>query len=238
MINAGSSAGSEDYTYQAVAALGEVLVHGVAMMPGKPTLLGVVAGKPVIGNPGYPVSAVLSFEEFAAAPDRRLGGPAPGPPPYPAGAPGPESALQTGAHRVHPGDPGPGGRQGHGHAAAPGRGHHHLPGAGRRSAENSGLKRRPGRGPAGGGRASGPPGGHRGHPGGPGEPRQHPGPVGHPAPPPGPPAAPVFRARGQPRGAHGPAPGPGPPGGLPPVRPGDQLLQRALSSRNIWPACP
>jgi putative molybdopterin biosynthesis protein len=66
LVNAGSSAGSEDYTYQAVAALGEVLVHGVAMMPGKPTLLGVVAGKPVIGNPGYPVSAVLSFEEFAA----------------------------------------------------------------------------------------------------------------------------------------------------------------------------
>jgi putative molybdopterin biosynthesis protein len=66
LINAGSSAGTEDYTYQAVAALGEVLVHGVAMMPGKPTLLGVVEGKPVIGNPGYPVSAVLSFEEFAA----------------------------------------------------------------------------------------------------------------------------------------------------------------------------
>ncbi len=66
LINAGSSAGSEDYTYQAVAALGEVLVHGVAMMPGKPTLLGLVAGKPVIGNPGYPVSAVLSFEQFAA----------------------------------------------------------------------------------------------------------------------------------------------------------------------------
>jgi putative molybdopterin biosynthesis protein len=66
LVNAGSSAGSEDYTYQAVSALGEVLVHGVAMMPGKPTLLGVVAGKPVIGNPGYPVSAVLSFEEFAA----------------------------------------------------------------------------------------------------------------------------------------------------------------------------
>ncbi len=66
LINAGSSAGSEDYTFQAVAALGEVLVHGVAMMPGKPTLLGLVAGKPVIGNPGYPVSAVLSFEEFAA----------------------------------------------------------------------------------------------------------------------------------------------------------------------------
>ncbi|MBW1990688.1 MAG: molybdopterin biosynthesis protein [Deltaproteobacteria bacterium] len=66
IINAGSSAGSEDYTYQAVAALGEVLVHGVAMMPGKPTLLGLVEGKPVLGNPGYPVSAVLSFEQFAA----------------------------------------------------------------------------------------------------------------------------------------------------------------------------
>ncbi|MFZ2088631.1 MAG: molybdopterin biosynthesis protein [Desulfobaccales bacterium] len=66
IINAGSSAGTEDYTYQAVANLGEVLVHGVSMMPGKPTLLGVIDGKPVIGNPGYPVSAVLSFEQFVA----------------------------------------------------------------------------------------------------------------------------------------------------------------------------
>jgi putative molybdopterin biosynthesis protein len=66
LINAGSSAGTEDYTFQAVAALGEVLVHGVAMMPGKPTVLGVVKGKPVLGLPGYPVSAVLSFEKFAA----------------------------------------------------------------------------------------------------------------------------------------------------------------------------
>ena len=66
LINAGSSAGTEDYTYQAIDALGEVLMHGVAMMPGKPTVLGVVDGKPVMGNPGYPVSAVLSFEQFAA----------------------------------------------------------------------------------------------------------------------------------------------------------------------------
>lgn len=66
LINAGSSAGTKDYTYQAIDALGAVLVHGVSMMPGKPTVLGVVAGKPVIGNPGYPVSAVLSFEQFAA----------------------------------------------------------------------------------------------------------------------------------------------------------------------------
>ncbi len=66
IINAGSSAGSEDHTATVIAELGEVLVHGVAMMPGKPTILGVVQGKPVMGNPGYPVSAVLSFEEFAA----------------------------------------------------------------------------------------------------------------------------------------------------------------------------
>jgi putative molybdopterin biosynthesis protein len=65
VVNAGSSAGSEDYTAAAIRELGEVLVHGVAMMPGKPTILGVVHDKPVIGNPGFPVSAVLSFEVFA-----------------------------------------------------------------------------------------------------------------------------------------------------------------------------
>lgn len=64
IINAGSSAGSKDYTVHIIDELGEVLVHGVAMMPGKPTILGVVDGKPVVGNPGYAVSAVLSFEQF------------------------------------------------------------------------------------------------------------------------------------------------------------------------------
>lgn len=65
LINAGSSAGSKDYTAGILAQIGEVLVHGVAMMPGKPTILAVVNGKPVIGIPGYPVSAILSFEQFA-----------------------------------------------------------------------------------------------------------------------------------------------------------------------------
>jgi len=64
IINAGSSAGSRDFTVHAIGEMGEVLVHGVAMMPGKPTILGVVAGKPVVGNPGYAVSAALSFEQF------------------------------------------------------------------------------------------------------------------------------------------------------------------------------
>lgn len=64
IINAGSSAGSKDYTAGIIAELGKVHVHGVAMMPGKPTILGEINDKPVIGNPGYTVSAVLSFEQF------------------------------------------------------------------------------------------------------------------------------------------------------------------------------
>jgi molybdenum cofactor synthesis domain-containing protein len=81
LINAGSSAGTEDYTYQAIDSLGEVLVHGVSMMPGKPTVLGIVNGKPVIGNPGYPVSAVLSFEQFATPLIAGLAGKPPAPRP-------------------------------------------------------------------------------------------------------------------------------------------------------------
>jgi putative molybdopterin biosynthesis protein len=65
IVSAGSSAGSEDYTAGIMAQLGEVLVHGVTMMPGKPTILGVIEGKPVIGNPGYTVSAIMAFEAFA-----------------------------------------------------------------------------------------------------------------------------------------------------------------------------
>jgi len=64
LINAGSSAGTKDYTVHVIREMGEVLVHGVAMMPGKPTVLGVVNGKPVVGIPGYMVSATLSFEKF------------------------------------------------------------------------------------------------------------------------------------------------------------------------------
>ncbi len=64
IVNAGSSAGSKDYTAKIIGEMGEVLVHGVAMMPGKPTILGAIEGKPVIGNPGYPVSAALSFDQF------------------------------------------------------------------------------------------------------------------------------------------------------------------------------
>ncbi len=65
IINAGSSAGSEDYTARVVASLGEVFVHGVAIRPGHPIVLGAARGKPILGAPGFPVAAVLSFELFA-----------------------------------------------------------------------------------------------------------------------------------------------------------------------------
>lgn len=64
IVNAGSSAGSEDYTSHVARSLGELLVHGVAIKPGKPTILGVVSGRPFLGIPGYPVSASLACELF------------------------------------------------------------------------------------------------------------------------------------------------------------------------------
>lgn len=64
VINAGSSAGSEDYTSDIIRELGEVFVHGISIKPGKPTILGKIKDKPVIGIPGYPVSAFISFREF------------------------------------------------------------------------------------------------------------------------------------------------------------------------------
>ncbi|MDJ0886794.1 MAG: molybdopterin biosynthesis protein [Desulfobacterales bacterium] len=70
----GSSAGSEDYTKSVVEALGEVLVHGVTIMPGKPVLIGAVQDKPVFGVPGYPVSAIIAFEQFVRPLIRRFVG--------------------------------------------------------------------------------------------------------------------------------------------------------------------
>jgi len=64
IINAGSSAGSKDYTANIIEEMGDILVHGVAMMPGKPTILGSIEGRPIVGNPGYTVSSVISFEQF------------------------------------------------------------------------------------------------------------------------------------------------------------------------------
>jgi putative molybdopterin biosynthesis protein len=65
IINAGSSAGREDFTVHILRELGEVIVHGVAIKPGKPVILAKVNNRPVIGTPGYPVSAYLAYEIFA-----------------------------------------------------------------------------------------------------------------------------------------------------------------------------
>lgn len=73
LVNAGSSAGSEDYTAHVVQELGDLIVHGVAVRPGHPVILGLIdcedgknSGRrvPVIGVPGYPVSAALTGEIF------------------------------------------------------------------------------------------------------------------------------------------------------------------------------
>lgn len=66
VINAGASAGSEDYTSAVIGELGEVMVHGITVMPGKPTILGRAEGKPVVGSPGYPVSAWVAADQFIA----------------------------------------------------------------------------------------------------------------------------------------------------------------------------
>jgi putative molybdopterin biosynthesis protein len=75
VINAGSSAGSEDFTARVVASFGRVIVHGIAIRPGHPAILGVAEkgldtlrtstgaqGKPIVGIPGYPASAAMTFE--------------------------------------------------------------------------------------------------------------------------------------------------------------------------------
>jgi len=64
VINAGSSAGSEDYTAASINDVGEIILHGVDIKPGKPVILGLVMGKPVLGIPGYPVSAFITFHLF------------------------------------------------------------------------------------------------------------------------------------------------------------------------------
>ncbi|MEV5499811.1 molybdopterin biosynthesis protein [Nonomuraea fuscirosea] len=77
LLIAGSSAGRDDYTARVVAGAGVVAVHGVAVRPGHPVVLGAAGRTPVIGVPGYPVSAALTFDIFAAPALAELEGAAP-----------------------------------------------------------------------------------------------------------------------------------------------------------------
>lgn len=64
VLSGGTSKGSGDLTYRMVEALGRVVVHGVAVRPGKPLVLAVWEGKPVAILPGFPTSAAVTFEVF------------------------------------------------------------------------------------------------------------------------------------------------------------------------------
>lgn len=74
LLMGGSSAGSEDFTKAVLSDVGELWVHGVTMMPGKPVLFGAVKSKPVFGIPGYPVSAIVAFEQFVSPLIHRMAG--------------------------------------------------------------------------------------------------------------------------------------------------------------------
>ena len=70
----GTSAGLGDVLKHVLDELGEVIIHGISVQPGKPTIVGVVDGKIVIGLPGNPVSALMIFNAFVAEPLTRLAG--------------------------------------------------------------------------------------------------------------------------------------------------------------------
>jgi len=64
LISGGSSAGSRDMTARVIESEGQLLFHGIAIKPGKPTILGEISSKPVFGLPGHPVAAYLVTELF------------------------------------------------------------------------------------------------------------------------------------------------------------------------------
>ncbi len=64
LLNAGSSAGREDYSAQVIRSLGGILYHGIAMKPGKPAILGYQGPKAILGVPGYPVSGIIVIEQL------------------------------------------------------------------------------------------------------------------------------------------------------------------------------
>jgi molybdopterin molybdotransferase len=74
VLSAGSSVSTRDMTAEVMAALGApgILLHGIAIHPGKPTIVGLAGDKPVFGLPGNPVSTVVLFELMVAPTIKRL----------------------------------------------------------------------------------------------------------------------------------------------------------------------
>lgn len=74
LTSGSTSAGASDMMFSTVGSLGRVLVHGIKIKPGKPTIIGEAGGKPFIGLPGYPSSALTIFNEVVAPLIRHMGG--------------------------------------------------------------------------------------------------------------------------------------------------------------------
>src|SRR5262249_10599345 len=68
VVSGGTSKGTGDLSHQVVSRLGKpgILVHGVALKPGKPLCLGVIDDKPIVVLPGFPTSAIFTFHAFVA----------------------------------------------------------------------------------------------------------------------------------------------------------------------------
>jgi putative molybdopterin biosynthesis protein len=79
VLSGGTSKGAGDLSHRVIAKLGKpgILVHGVALKPGKPLCLAVVGGKPIAVLPGFPTSAIFTFHAFAAPVIRARAGLAP-----------------------------------------------------------------------------------------------------------------------------------------------------------------
>lgn len=74
VISGGSSVGVKDATCRVIESLGTLLLHGIAIKPGKPTILGKCGGKPIVGLPGHPVAAYFVTKLFVLPLLRRLMG--------------------------------------------------------------------------------------------------------------------------------------------------------------------
>mgnify|MGYP003575424272 CR=1 FL=1 len=76
LLSGGSSMGAKDIALEAILSFrdSEFIFHGISVSPGKPTIFAKACGKPIVGLPGYPVSALVIFDLFAAPLIRKLGG--------------------------------------------------------------------------------------------------------------------------------------------------------------------
>lgn len=76
LLSGGSSMGAKDIALEAILSFpdSEFIFHGISVSPGKPTIFAQACGKPILGLPGYPVSALVIFDLFAAPLIRRIGG--------------------------------------------------------------------------------------------------------------------------------------------------------------------